>query len=88
MTAASISEVSQYDFDMNNFKVTSKHVKLSKNDKYSCELEGLENIYNPFKIVNIIDLPKITEIGLITSIQARAKNRKSYLRSNLKFSSK
>ena len=71
LTADSISEVSQYDFDMNNSTVTPKHVKLPKNNKDSCGIEGLENIYNPFNIVNIMDLPKITEIGSIASGQAR-----------------
>ena len=73
---------------MNNLTVTPKHVKLPKNDKYACVIEGLENISNPFKIVNIMDLPKITEIRSITSRQDRSKNRKLDLSSNPKFSSK
>ena len=73
---------------MNNLTVTPKHVKLPKNDKDSCGIEGLENISNPFKKVKIMDLPKITEIGSIASRQARVKNRKSALSRNPEFSSK
>ena len=73
---------------MNNLTVTPKHVKLPKNGKDYCGTEVLENISNPFKIVNIMDIPKITEIGSIASRQARAKNSKSDLRRNPKFSSK
>ena len=40
LTADSISEVSQYEFDMNNLRVTPKHVKRPKNYKDSCEIEG------------------------------------------------
>ena len=88
LTAVSISEVSQHDFDMNNLTVTPKHVKLLKIYKGSCGIEDLEKIYNPFNIVNIMDLPKIIEIGSIASRQSIAKNRKSVLSSNPKFSSK
>ena len=85
LTAESISEVSKYDFEMKNLTVTPKHVKLPKNDKDSCGIEGLENISNPFKIVSILYLPKITEIGSIASRQSRAKKRKSDLSGNPKF---
>ena len=46
MTTDSISELSQYYIGI-------------KNDKDYCGIEDLENISNPFKIVNIMDLPKI-----------------------------
>ena len=48
------------DFDMNNLTVTPKLVKLPKNDKDYSGIEGLENISNPFKVSNIMELPKIT----------------------------
>ena len=73
---------------MNNLAVTPKHFKVPKNDKDSCGIEGLESISNPFKIVNIMDIPKVPEIRSIASRQARAKNIKSNLSSNPKFSSK
>ena len=73
---------------MNNLAVTPKHVKLPKNDKYYCGIEGLENISNPFKIVNITELIKITEIGAIAYRQAKFKIRRSNLSSNPKFTSK
>ena len=76
------------DFDMNNLTVTPKRVKLPKNDKDYSGIEGLENISNPFKIVNKTDIPKITENRSIASRQSRVKNRKSALSSNPKFSAK
>ena len=60
MTADSISEASQFYFNMKNFTVTLKHVKPPKEYKGSCGIECLENISHPFKIVNIMDLTKIT----------------------------
>ena len=33
LTAESIYEVTQYDFDMENLTVTPKHIKLTKNDR-------------------------------------------------------
>ena len=83
-----ISEVSQYNFDMNNLTVTSKYAKLPKNDKDSCGTEGLENISNRFKLVIIMDLPNTIEIVSIASRQARVKNMKSDISSNSKFYSK
>ena len=41
LTIDSISEVSQYDVDMNNLTATPKYVKLPKSDKNSCGIESL-----------------------------------------------
>ena len=45
LTADSISEVTQYDFDMDNLTITHKHAKPPKNDKYSLGIEGLVKIH-------------------------------------------
>ena len=41
LTADSILEVYQYNFDMDNLPVTPKHFRLTINEKYSRVLEGL-----------------------------------------------
>ena len=66
----------------------TKKFQTTKNYKDSCGIQGLENISNPFKIVDIMDLPNFTEIWSISSIQARAKNAKFSLSCNPKFPSK
>ena len=50
LTQDYISEVSQYDFNMEYITVLPKHIKLPKNG-YGCrEILGLYIIANPFKI--------------------------------------
>ena len=48
-----ILEVSQYDFDMENFTVTTYHIKLPNNEIYYKSIAGLEAMANPFKVLNI-----------------------------------
>ena len=47
LTAESILEVYQYNFDMENLTFTPKNVKLPKNDKYFCGIEDLKKTPTP-----------------------------------------
>ena len=50
LTADAISEVSQYDFDMDKMTVFPKHSKLPSNENESKVILGIESILNPFKV--------------------------------------
>ena len=48
-----VSEASQYDFNMEYLIVSPKYIKLHRN-QYNCRVTvGLYTIANPFKVLNI-----------------------------------
>ena len=61
-----ISEVSQYDFDVENMTVHPKHVPLPNIKNKSKGISGLEFIENPSR-VNIYPILDNREIGSIAS---------------------
>ena len=66
-----VSEVSQYELDMDKLIVYTKHVTLPDNeDEWKC-IKGIETIQNSFREVHIPPFTKIREIGSIASGQAR-----------------
>ena len=74
-----ISEVSQYDFNIEKMMVVPKHVKLPNIGNQKKDILGLYSILNPFKI-NLSLIQDTREIGAVASGQARSKIRKSYLK--------
>ena len=74
-----ISEVSQYDFNIEKMMVVPKHVKLPNSDKKSKGILGLDSILSP-STVNLYPIQDIIEIGSVASDQARSKIRKSSLK--------
>ena len=74
-----ISEVTQYEFNIKDLTVTPKHVRLTCNEEYLSGKAGLENISNPFKMVNISAKVNIREIVSVASRQANKKGRKPAL---------
>ena len=47
-----ISEVIQYNFNMDYFKVSPKHAKLHRNKYDYRDISVLKTMKNPFKVVN------------------------------------
>ena len=65
LTSGNISEVIQYDFDMENMKVYIKHVTLTNNE-YKCRLIAvIKFIKNLFKVFNISPIANVQEIEFI-----------------------
>ena len=59
LTSEAISEVSQYDFDMEKLTVYSKHAMLPDNEEECKGIEGLKAIETPFIAVNISPFTEI-----------------------------
>ena len=86
LTEDAISEVSQYDFNTKYLSITPKKVNPPINKEYYTYIEGLENIYNPFKTVKIYANTNIRYIGSVASRQENKKGRKLSLRNQPKLS--
>ena len=73
LTSDTISQVSQYEFNMEKLTVSPKHVKLPRSEEYCRGIAGIDTIANPFKAVNISEYTKTREIGSLASRKGKAK---------------
>ena len=69
---------------MEKTTVHPRNITLHNNKKEIKDILGLESVVNPFKL-NIYPTLDIRKIGLISSVQANTKARKSSLKGKLKF---
>ena len=85
LTSDTISQVSQYEFNMEKLTVSPKHVKLPRSEEYCRGIAGIDTISNNFKVVNKAEYKNTSEIGSLASRHEKNKGRKSALSVNPKF---